>query len=290
MSDAPASPLLAWSAALADIVAVTAPSLVAVHSNRYRSSGFAWRPDLVVTADEALAEDGEVVVTAQDGKRAATVIGRDPSTDIALLRVEGAALQAVTFGSGPVRAGSLALAVGAGPLALSGIVAFAGPSWRSMRGGDIDARIELDLRLRREAEGGLAVDAGGHAFGMAVFGPRRRALVIPAATIDRVAARLERDGRIPRGYVGIGLQPVRIEDDGAVGAMIMSLDKSGPGASAGLHQGDVIVSWDGQPLSSVAALLRALGPDSPGQTVAIGLRRGGARLDLTLTIAERPRP
>lgn len=289
MSDTAPSPLETLSTALADIVALVSPSVVSVESTRSRSSGFVWRPNLIVTADEALAEEGEVTVIVAGGARhAATIVGRDASTDVALLRVEGAALPAVTLRAVPLRAGELALAVGGGALALWGVVAAAGPSWHSMRGGEIDARIELDVRLRRHAEGGLALDARGEAFGMAVFGPRRRTLVIPAATIDRVATQLERNGRIPRGYLGLGLQPVRAEEDGAAGAIIISVDKNGPGASAGLHQGDVVVSWDGQALSDVAALLRALGPDSVGRSVAIGLRRGGAPLQRTLTVGERP--
>ena len=289
MSDTAPSPLETLSTALADIVALVSPSVVSVESTRSRSSGFVWRPNLIVTADEALAEEGEVTVTVTGGARhAATIVGRDASSDVALLRVEGAALPAVTLRTVPLRAGELALAVGGGALALWGVVAAAGPSWHSMRGGEIDARIELDVRLRRHAEGGLALDARGEAFGMAVFGPRRRTLVIPAATIDRVATQLERNGRIPRGYLGLGLQPVRAEEDGAAGAIIISVDKNGPGASAGLHQGDVVVSWDGQALSDVAALLRALGPDSVGRSVAIGLRRGGAPLQRTLTVGERP--
>ena len=230
MSDTAPSPLETLSSALADIVALVSPSVVGVESTRSRSSGFVWRPNLVVTADEALAEEGGITVTVTGGARhAATIVGRDASTDVALLRVEGAALPAVTLRTLPLRAGELALAVGADALALWGVVAAAGPSWHSMRGGEIDARIELDVRLRRHAEGGLTLDARGWAFGMAVFGPRRRTLVIPAATIDRVATQLERNGRIPRGYLGLGLQPVRAEDDGAAGAIIISLDKNGLG-------------------------------------------------------------
>jgi len=289
MSDTAPSPLETLSTALADIVALVSPSVVSVESKRSRSSGFAWRPNLIVTADEALAEEGEVTVTGAGGARhAATIVGRDASTDVALLRIEGVALPTVTLDTEPLRVGELAVAVGGNALALFGIVAAAGPSWHSMRGGEIDARLELDLRLRRHAEGGLALNARGSAFGMAVFGPRRRTLVIPAATIDRVAAQLERNGRIPRGYLGLGLQPVRAEDDGATGAIIISVDKNGPGASAGLHQGDVVVSWDGQPLSDIAALLRGLGPGSVGRSIALGLRRGGAPLQLTLTVGERP--
>ena len=160
MSDTLPSPLQTFSAALADIVAAAAPSVVSVHSARSRSSGFAWRSNLIVTADEALAEEGEVAVTVAGGERhPATIVGRDASTDIALLRVAGATLSPMTFGARLVRAGELALTISGGALAASGIVAIAGPSWHSMRGGEIDARIELDVRLRREAEGGLALDA-----------------------------------------------------------------------------------------------------------------------------------
>jgi len=161
-----------------------------------------------------------------------------------------------------------------------------GPWW-SLRGGEITARIELDLRIRQRAEGGLAIDANGRTIGMTVFGPRRRVLVIPSATIERVAARLEKHGHIPRGYLGLGFQLVAIEDGGR-GVMIMNVEPQGPGAKAGVHQGDTIVTWNGEPIRHVRSLLRALGPDSVGQTVTLGLRRGGETRNIALTIAERP--
>jgi S1-C subfamily serine protease len=288
MPEATSFPLEDFSAAWADLVAAASPGVVAVQRARSRTSGLAWRATLIVTADEALADKGEIVVTSTDGQtRKANIVGRDPSTDIALLRVEGAPLEAIRFVAEPLRPGAWALALGAGPRVHAGIVATVGPAWQSMRGGAIDARIELDLRFRRESEGGLALDAGGRAFGMVVYGPRRRTLVIPAATIDRVAGRLERDGRIPRGYLGLGLQPVRIEGTGSIGAMIISLDRNGPGVAAGLHQGDVIVRWNGQAVTGVGGLLRALGPDSVGCSVAFTIRRGGDLHDLSLTVAER---
>ena len=149
------------------------------------------------------------------------------------------------------------------------------------------ARIELDLRMRQSTEGGLAIDATGRAIGMTVFGPRRRVLVIPPATIEHVAARLEKHGHIPRGYVGLGFQLVAIEG-GERGVMVMNLEPQGPGAKAGVHQGDIIVTWNGEPVRHVRSLLRALGPDSVGQTVTLGLRRGGETKNVPLTIGERP--
>lgn len=285
------SPLADLSSALADIVEAHAPSLVFVHSHRSRSSGFFWRDDLIVTADEALADEGDVSVMLAGGETlAASVAGRDPSTDVALLKIGKSGGKPVSLEPLAVRAGALVLALGAqegAPLAAFGVLSHSGPAWRSMRGGEIDARIELGLSLRGHAEGGLAVDAEGRAFGMAVLGPRRRALVIPAATVERVARRLESHGRVARGYLGLALQPVKAQGPG-YGAMVMSVDADGPGAKAGVHQGDVITAWNGEAVKHMRPLLRALGPDSVGTVVALTLMRGGAPVEASLTIGERP--
>ncbi len=289
MSEAFSLPSL--SAELQRITAAAAPGVVAVHSHRSRASGFVWRGGLVVTADEALAEEGEITVVSPGGATAkATLAGRDPATNVALLRVDGAPAAPVALDTGAVKIGALALVVGSRegePLAALGIVSLAGPKWRSLRGGEIDARVELDLSLSRLAEGGVVIDAAGRGIGMAVFGPRRRVLVIPSATIERVAAKLETHGRIARGYLGLGLQPVRL-DDGGVGAIVMSVDRDGPGAAAGLAQGDVIAAWDGRPIESIRSLRRTLGPDSIGTTAVLSLKRAGAPAQVTLTIGERP--
>jgi S1-C subfamily serine protease len=279
------------SAAFVRMVENTAPGIVAVQSNRSRSSGFFWRPGLIVTADEALSEEGEITITPPGGGPiAAQLVGRDHTTDVALLRVDRSDVPPLQLESLPIAVGALAIAVGAedgAPTAAFGVVSRSAGRWYSLRGGEIDARIELDLRMRQSAEGGLAIDAAGRAIGMAVFGPRRRVLVIPSTTIQRVAARLEKYGHIPRGYLGLGFQLVAIEGGGR-GVMVMNVDPQGPGAKASVHQGDIIVSWNGEPIRHVRSLLRALGPDSVGQTVTLGLRRGGETKDVQLTIGARP--
>jgi S1-C subfamily serine protease len=291
MADKSATPLQAFSSAISDIVGQAAPSVLAVHSHRSRASGFVWRSGLIVTADEALAEEGEISVVLHGGESvSATLAGRDPTTDIALLRINRTDEKPVAPAVAAVAAGSLAIVVGAQDgeaTAAFGVVSLAGGSWRSMRGGEISARIELDLSLRRAGEGGLVLDPTGRAVGMAVFGPRRRVLVIPSATIDRVAAKLESHGRVPRGYLGLGLQPVKLDNAG-IGAMVMSVDGKGPGAAAGVRQGDVIVGYDGAPIRNVQALVRALGPDSVGAVVRLALKRGGEPVEVNLTIGERP--
>lgn len=282
------TPLSSLSSALADIVARTAPSVVSVHSHRSRSTGFVWKAGLIVTADEALADEGEVEVGLPDGSRTvATIVGRDHTTDIALLRTE-ASVPPVKLAATIPPLGTLSVVVATNretPSAALGMVSAAGKGWRSLRGGDIDARIELDIRLRPSQEGGLALDASGEAFGMAVLGPRR-VLVIPTATIERVAPQLEARGRIARGYLGLGLQPVRLDD--GVGAMVMNVDKTGPSAAAGIRQGDVIVAVNDQKLSGVRALSRTLGPASVGAIVDVAVRRGGEPVSFKVTVGERP--
>jgi S1-C subfamily serine protease len=281
--------LSSLSSAVAGVVAAAAPSVVSIHSRRFRASGFVCKPGLIITADEMLADEGEIAVRLADGTtRPAAIAGRDHTTDIALLKVDTAGLTPARFATAAPTIGSLALVVAAdhgAPTAALGVVSLAGPRWRSLRGGDIDSRIELDVRLPHNRQGGLALDAAGAAIGMAVLGPRR-VLVIPAATIDRVAARLETSGRIARGYLGLGLQPVRLDD--GVGAMVMSVDKDGPSATAGVRQGDVIVGWNNERIAGVRALLRTLGPDSVGKNVDLEIRRGGEPMQLKVTIGERP--
>jgi len=282
------TPLSSLSSALADVVARTAPSVVSVHSHRSRAAGFVWKPGLIVTADEALADEGEVQIGLADGSTiAATIAGRDHTTDIALLRTDANIAPAKLAAAVPAL-GTLAIVVATdrdAPSAALGMVSLSGKSWRSLRGGDIDARIELEVRLRSSQQGGLALDASGEAFGMAVLGPRR-VLVIPTATIERVAPQLEARGRIARGYLGVGLQPVRLDD--GMGAMVMNVDKAGPSAAAGIRQGDVIVAVNDQKLSGVRALSRTLGPASVGAVVDVAVLRGGEPVSFKVTIGERP--
>jgi S1-C subfamily serine protease len=281
----------AISTALEAVVASLAPSLVSVDSRRMHGSGFAWRAGLIVTSNEGLAEEGDIRVTLPGGEGiGAQCVGRDPSTAIALLKVDRTDLRPVAMAAAIPAPGALVLAMAAeagAPTAALGLLSIKRGPWQSMRGGEIDARVELDARLASTAEGGLAVNAAGQAFGMTVFGPRRRVLVIPSITIGRVAARLEAHGRIPRGYLGLGLQPVAL-DGGGSGVMVMSVDADGPGAAAVIRQGDVLVAWNGTPIGKLRDLLRSLGPDSVGKMLTLELRRGGQPLQASLRIGERP--
>lgn len=288
---------------LAALVESAARSIVMIGGRRTSASGFVWRQGVVVTAEEALETEDDLHVTLPDGsKRAATLAGRDPSTDIALLRVEELSVEPVALDvTTALRPGHLALAIGRrpeGPGAALGIVAVAGGPWRSLRGGHIDRTLHLDMRLDPRLEGGAAVNASGRIFGMAVLGPRRRVIVIPSETIERVAPRLLEYGRIARGYAGLGLQPVRIDQavaqahelPEARGLMVVGVDSEGPAHAAGLRQGDILVSWGGEPIRSVRDVHSRLGPESVGQSVELGILRGGERIAFVIEIRERPKP
>jgi S1-C subfamily serine protease len=192
----------------------------------------------------------------------------------------------------------LALAVGAhdgAALAALGIVAFAGGAWRSARGGTIDSLIRLDLSLSPAAEGGALVDAHGRVVGMTVLGPRRRALAIPASTIDRAVDQLLAKGHVVRGYLGAGLQALprasrstTAGSSGAQGLIVVSLDPDGPSVRAGLLVGDIITAWDGERIERVRDVMHRLSPQSAGSAVDLTVSRGGAPKAVKVVVGERP--
>src|SRR5262245_39505574 len=296
MSDrTPENPLPVLSRHLAEIVARCVPAVVAVSGGgRRTSSGFVWRSGLVVTASDALEHDEEIAVLTPAGERAAaTLAGRDPSTDIAVLKVNGAESPLAWSRAEEVSTGELAIMIGRGrdgQTASLAMVALAAGPWQSLRGGRIDRRIRLDRRVDASQEGGIVVNAAGNLVGMAVPGPRRAGLAIPVATIERVAEQLLAHGRVPRGYLGLGLQPVRLDEakPSSHGLMVVSVDPNGPGRRAGILVGDILTSWNGEPLGGVRDVFGRLSAEAIGRTIDLAIVRAGQTASARIEISERP--
>lgn len=281
----------AFSDAIADLAAAAAPALASLpRGHGATASAFHWRDGLFVTAEEALDDSDPVELTLPSGETVkAELVGRDPSTGLALLRSSGHGGTPVLAMADAPRVGSVAVAVGQSwgePLASFGAVGLAGPAWRSMRGGQIARRINLAITVGGRFEGGPVLDARGALLGMLLFGPRRRVLVMPHENIEQAVATLETKGHVARGYLGAGLHPVR--EGGMRGAMVMSLDEAGPAKAAGIHLGDIIQSWNGEAVNGPRDLLHRLGPDSAGKSVTLGIVRGGETRDVAVTVGEKP--
>jgi S1-C subfamily serine protease len=257
-----------------------------------------WRKDVVVASEQSLprAEEAEIVL-ADGATFAARIAGRDPGTNVAVLRFDGAAQPAWSAAVAP-QPGALVLALAAdgagGVAARLGAVHSVGPAWHSRAGGRIDRRIGLDLRLGRGEEGGPVVDAAGGLLGISTLGPRRRVLVIPTATVERVLEPLLTLGRIARGWLGAAVQPVMVPDElqetagHAQGLMILGVTGGGPVAQAGVLLGDILLALDGAALGGTTRLAELLGPEAVGKQVELRLIRAGQAQSLNVIVGERP--
>ncbi|WP_404783183.1 S1C family serine protease [Altericista sp. CCNU0014] len=294
--------LTAFSQELSAIVAKVGDSVVAIHGNRYAASGLCWQAGLIVTSYESVNLEDPLYVTLPEGQSVeASVLGSDPTTDIAVLQLPPEAELPV-----PVMAelstlgvGSIVLGLGRSPesglFASFGIVQTLGAAWRSSSGGIIDRSIRADLTLRRSAAGGPLVDAEGKVIGFNTFGPRRSILTIPASTIQRVVSQLREKGRIARAYLGIGMQSVKIPQalHGQLasaqqhGLMVLSLEPDQAAERAGILLGDILVTLNDKPVEDNRALQLLLGAQSIGQTMKVRFIRGGELRDLEVTVGER---
>ncbi len=296
MTEAAKAVLPEISANLARLVEGVSQSVVEVRNGRGTiASGIVWRPDLVITSEESLASSGSVTLALGGPSLEAKIVGRDPSTGLALLRAENlsAPPSALVAGHAP-RTGELVIAAGRreqGVTARLGIVSLSAGPWRSMRGGHIDSLLRLDLTLDRRSEGGPLIDSEGRVFGIVLRGPRRSVLAIPAATIERIGTRILENGSVRPGYLGLGLHPVRVkqqDQEAGLGLMVLGVAPGGPGEAAGLMQGDVITAWNGEAVSGLRGVFRKLGPDSVGQSVDLAILRGGQKVAAKCVIGARP--
>lgn len=292
------------SAELAGAVELAGRSIVAIHARRrIPASGVVWRDGIIVAADHTIRrQEGITVTTASGTSVEARLAGRDPSTDLALLRAEGspADLRPATLGDGSrLTVGRLVLALGRpgrDVTASFGIISAVGGEWRTWQGGRIDRLIRLDLNIYDGFSGGPLVDASGEVLGIDTSGLTRGAPVaVPVATVDRVVDQLMAHGRMRRGYLGLALQPVRIPEslqraaktESGRGLMVIGVEGGGPAERSGVLVGDILLTADGRALNDPRDVLAHLAGDRIGATISVEVIRGGVRKTMELAVGER---
>lgn len=286
------------SQGMADLVAQSEPKIVRVDARqRLPGSGVIWSADgLIVTSHHIVERDDNIQIGLADGKTVdATLVGRDQGADLAVLRANASGLAAATWvDAGELRVGHLLLALGRPGnriQATLGIASALGGQWRTPSGGEIDHYLQTDVVMYPGFSGGPLVVADGRFAGVNTSAlVRGVSLAIPSATIRKVVETLLAHGHMPRGYVGIGIQPVRLADSlqqlvgQETGLMVMSVESDSPATQAGMVQGDVLVKLDGTPVRHVDELQVLLSGERVGKTVETQVIRGGQLQTLSLTI------
>jgi S1-C subfamily serine protease len=297
------SSLLDLSNSLADTVAKAGNAIVAINTGqRVSPSGIHWRNGIIVTSDESLPNYDDTTITYADGKTVPVkLLGHDSTTDVAVFQLSPTDIPVASIGNtATLKVGHLVMGLArsrAGDVrAAMGAVSVITGSWQSMSGGTIDRYIRPDITLYPGFAGGALVDAAGQVVGMNTAGRRGTALTIPAETVDRVVEQLLIKGHIARGYLGVGMQPVRLPQQlrtalnltTATGVMVVNVEPDSPADRAGLLLGDVLVTLAGVGVGDPGDVRGILNqPDRIGKTVPIQAIRGGTLVELTVTIGER---
>ena len=301
----PKNMLNALSHDLAHVVEQVSPSVVAVNARRHlSSSGVYWRDGIIVTAAHTIRRTDEISVIVASGQSVvATLAGVDPSTDLAVLKIDSPELSTPSFGdASQLKVGHVVLAVGRGAQrglnATLGIVGVLSGSWRTWRGGLIDQFIGLDLVLHPGAAGGPLTDSHGRVLGINTLGlSRSMALTIPVSTVNRVVTHLLEKGHMGLGYLGLGMRPIPLPENlkstlnlsADSGLIVVTVEPDGPGSKAGVLFGDVIVALEGTAVSNIRDLQAFLEPESVGKTIPVSIIRGGKPIEINVTIGERRR-
>jgi S1-C subfamily serine protease len=293
--------LAALSDGMADAVENIAASVVRVNGRRRRSgSGVVFAPNKVLTASHVLEREEDLSVETADGKTlTARFVGRDHSTDLAVLDVEGLDVEPAPPAEGEARVGQISLAVGShsrgeGPRATLGVVSAVGGPVRTRRGPRLERYIQTDATPYPGFSGGPLIDVRGNVLGILVSGwGRGAAFAIPADLAWRTAETLSERGSVKRGYLGILSQPVRLPDGQRLGLtqrgglLVVGVEDGSPAGRGGLIVGDILATLDGQPVEDTDDLLVLLAGDRVGRPVPVRLVRGGELEEIEITVGER---
>jgi S1-C subfamily serine protease len=233
-----------------------------------------------------------------DERLAAQIIGRDPTTDLAALQVEGAELTAAELADGDgLAVGHLVLALGRPGKTVQatlGIVSALGDAWRTPSGGQVDQYLQTDVVMYPGFSGGPLVDMQGKVLGLNTSAMGGVSLALPTGTIQRVVEALQTHGRVRRGYLGVGLQPARLPKGVAEqlgqesGLLILSVESDSPAEQGGLTLGDTLLSLEDQPIRHMDDLMVLLAGERVGKKAGLQVLRGGKVQKLSVTVGERP--
>ena len=285
----------------ADVVAQARGSVARVEGRRRgAASGIVWSADgLIITANHVVHHDDNLRVGLADGQTLeAALVGRDPSTDLALLQLTASGLKPLENApESEMSVGHLVLALGRPGRTVQatfGVVSALGDEWRTPMGGQIDHYLQTDVVMYPGFSGGPLVGTNGHLLGLNTSGLGQGvSLAIPTVTIARVVESLQSHGHIRRGYLGVSTQRVRLPEELAgslgqkAGLLIISVETGSPAAEAGMSLGDTIVTLSGKPIIRHEDLLAGLSGDVVGQKEVIQIVRGGHTQEVTVRIGER---
>jgi S1-C subfamily serine protease len=294
------SSLVEFSNSLADAVERVGALVISVpEGGREGVSGTLWRDGLAVTAAHTIHGYDEVSVVLPSGEKTrATVAGRDHGTDVAVLKLTQQPVSA-PLAQSPSRVGEIVLAVarrGAEGLAATyGVISAIGGPWRTWQGARVDHWLRLDLKPFTGFSGGPIVNASGEVLGIATSGPRRSVLTIPASTVEKVVKQVLQSGRVPRGFLGIGVQPIAFPDaaqkslgmSGDRGLLVVTIAPASPAETSGLLLGDIIVAIEGAAVHDVRSLHAHLDTENIGKSITLEIVRGGHLLKLPVTVGEK---
>jgi len=292
-----------FSTQLADAVQTAAAWTVRVQARRGPpASGIVIAPDLILTADHVVdpQREDQIKLGLPDGTEVAgRVVGRDPATDVAILRATGSTLTAAKAAESEPRVGSLGLVVarpGTDPQASLGLITgLSGPA-RTRRGGMLERFIQVDAVLYPGFSGGPLVDPSGNVLGMVTsgLGFGGPSIAIPWSLTSQLADTIGKHGKVPRGYLGVGSQPIALSPAARDlaggqerGLLVVQVAEGGPAAAAGFLQGDIMVRLDGSGVTNADDLQGLLSPNRVGSQVTASVVRGGELKDLTVTVGTR---
>jgi S1-C subfamily serine protease len=288
------------SSALAGAVDAAGRSVVRVEGRRrLPASGIVWSADgAIVTAHHVIEQEGDIEIGLADGSTAkANLVGRDPTTDVAVLKTKAKGMIPASWGeTGDLRVGHLVLALGRPGervMATFGIVSALSGDWRTPAGGKLDTYLQTDVVMYPGFSGGPLVDVSGRALGLNTSALLRGVSVtVPASSLKPIIEALLTHGRVRRGYLGVGAQGVRLPTGLAAqlgqetGLLLGSVEAGSPAERSDLFMGDTIVAFDGLPVRHLDDLLALLSGDRVGKTVPVRIVRGGQVMEVSVMVGD----